>query len=49
METLQEDGYEKAGQYPAATLHFEFIIALVVAEHILSRSVPLTNLIQKED
>lgn len=49
LETLQEDRDEKAGLYLAAILRFEFIIALVVAEHILSSTVPLTNLLQKED
>ena len=49
LETLQEDGDEKAGQYFVAILHFEFIITLIVAEHILSSNVHLTNLLQKGD
>ena len=49
LETLHEDGDEKAGQYLAAVLRFEFIISLVVAQHILSSTVQLTNLLQKED
>lgn len=49
LETLQADNDEKAGQYLAAILRFEFIIALLVAEHILSSTVPLTNLLQKQD
>ena len=40
LETLQEDGNEKAGQYLVAILQFEFIISLIVAEHILSSTVP---------
>ena len=40
LETLQEDGDKKAGQYFVAILHFKFIITLIVAEHILSSNVP---------
>jgi hypothetical protein len=35
LEQLQQDGDEKAEQYLAAILRFEFIIALVAEEHIL--------------
>ena len=49
MEKLQADGDDKAGQHLASMLRFEFIIALVVAEHILSSTVALTNLLQKTD
>ena len=36
LEQLQQDGDEKTGQYLAAILRFEFIIALAAAEHSLS-------------
>ncbi|XP_052783217.1 zinc finger MYM-type protein 1-like [Mya arenaria] len=49
LETLNDDGDNKAGQYLAGILCFEFIIALIVAEHVLSSTVALTNLLQKED
>ena len=49
LETLQADGDEKAGQYLAAILRFEFIIALLVAVNILNSTVPLTYLLQKQD
>ncbi|XP_060585819.1 uncharacterized protein LOC132741624 [Ruditapes philippinarum] len=49
LETLQEDGDDKAGQYLGGILRFDFIIALIVAEHLLSSTVALTNLLQKED
>jgi predicted ATPase len=39
LEQLQQDGDEKAGQYLAAILRFEFIIVLVSAEHILKSTV----------
>ena len=49
LETLHEDGDEKAGQYMAAVLRFECITSLVVAQHILSSTVQLTNFLQKEE
>ncbi|XP_052799078.1 uncharacterized protein LOC128230674 [Mya arenaria] len=49
LETLNDDGDNKAGQYPAGILCFELIRALIVAEHVLSSTVALTNLLQKED
>ncbi|XP_052806671.1 52 kDa repressor of the inhibitor of the protein kinase-like [Mya arenaria] len=49
LETLKKDGDEKAGQYLVAVLRFEFIISLVVAQHILSTTMKSTNLLQKED
>jgi hypothetical protein len=39
---------EKAGQYLAAILRFEFIIALVAAEHILKSTVHLSTFLQGE-
>jgi hypothetical protein len=46
LEQLQQDGDEKAGQYLAAILRFEFIIALVAAEHILKSTVHLSTFLQ---
>jgi hypothetical protein len=43
LDTLQDDGDDKAGMHLAAILRFEFIIALVVTEYILSNTVALTN------
>ena len=48
LEQLQQDGDEKAGQYLAAILRFEFIIALVSAEHILKSTVHLSTFLQEE-
>ena len=35
LEHLQQDGDDKAGQYLAAIMKFDFIITLVVVEHAL--------------
>jgi len=43
LDTLHDDGDDKAGMHLAAILRFEFIIALVVTEYILSNAVALTN------
>jgi hypothetical protein len=43
LEQLQQDGDEKAGQYLAAILRFEFIITLVAAEHILKSTVHVST------
>ena len=43
LEYLRDNNDDKAGQYLSAILRFEFIIALVVAEHILSGTVALTT------
>ena len=48
LEQLQQDGDEKAGQYLAAILRFEFIIALVAAEDILKSTVNLSTFLQGE-
>ena len=48
LEQLQQDGDEKARQYLAAILRFEFIITLVSAEHILKSSVHLSTFLQGE-
>jgi len=49
LETLKTDHDEKATLYLNAILKFNFIITLVVAEHILSSTVALTNYLQKCD
>jgi hypothetical protein len=49
LETLKNDKDEKAGLYPTAILKFDFIVVLVVAEHILSSTVALTNYLQKPE
>ena len=46
LEQLQQDGDEKAGQFLAANLRFEFIIALVAAEDILKSTVHLSTFLQ---
>jgi hypothetical protein len=35
LERLQNQGDDKAGQFLASIMRFQFIIALVIAEHIL--------------
>jgi hypothetical protein len=42
LDSLQDDDDDKAGMHLAAILRFEFIIALVVTEYILSNTVALT-------
>ena len=49
LEVLKDDHDDKAAQYIGAILKFDFIIALVVAEHLLSATVALTNYFQKPD
>ena len=49
LETPKIDHDEKAALYLNAILKFNFIIALLVAEHILSSTVALTNYLQKRD
>ena len=49
LEVLKDDHDDKAAQYIGAILKFDFIIALVVAEHPLSATVVLTNYFQKPD
>lgn len=49
LETLEQDHDGKAGQYLHSVLRFDFIVTLVVAEHMLNSTVNLTNLLQKED
>jgi hypothetical protein len=47
--TLKNDKDEKAGLYLTAILKFDFIVVLVVAKHILSSTVALTNYLQKPE
>ena len=49
LEVLKDEHDDKAAQYIGAILTFDFIIALVVAEHLLSATVALTNYFQKPD
>ncbi|XP_060063626.1 zinc finger MYM-type protein 1-like [Ylistrum balloti] len=49
LEALKNDGDDKAGGRLAAILRFEFIIGLVVTEHILSGTVALSNHLQSVD
>ena len=49
LETLKTYHDEKATLYLNVILKFDFIINLVVAEHILSSTVTLTNYLQKCD
>ena len=46
LEQLQQDGDEKARQYLAVILRFEFIIAFVAAEHILKSTGHLSTFLQ---
>jgi hypothetical protein len=49
LETHETDQDDKAALYLNVILIFDFIIALLVAEHILSSTVALTNYLQKRD
>ncbi|VDI61579.1 Hypothetical predicted protein [Mytilus galloprovincialis] len=49
LEALKDDRDDKAAQYVNAILKFDFMIGLVVAEHLLSATVALTNYFQKSD
>ena len=49
LETPKTDHDQKVALYLNAILKFDFIIALLVAEHILSSTVALTNYLQKRD
>ena len=48
-EIPKTDHDEMAALYLNAILKFDFIIVLLVAEHILSSTVALTNYLQKRD
>jgi acyl carrier protein phosphodiesterase len=54
LERLQNQGDDKAGQFLASIMRFQFIIALVVAEHILhttvsqhSSKIPITTFLKQ--
>ena len=49
LEIPKTDHDEMAALYLNAILKFDFIIVLLVAEHILSSTVALTNYLQKRD
>ena len=49
LERLQNQGDDKAGQFLASIMRFQFIIALVIAEHILHSTVYLSTFLQNTD
>jgi hypothetical protein len=49
LERLQNQGDDKAGQFLASIMRFQFIIALVIAEHILHSTVYLSTFLQDTD
>jgi hypothetical protein len=49
LERLQSQGNDKAGQFLASIMRFQFIIALVIAEHILHSTVYLSTFLQDTD
>ena len=49
LERLQNQGDDKAWQFLASIMRFQFIIALVIAEHILHRTVYLSTFLQDTD
>jgi hypothetical protein len=49
LERLQIQGDDKAGQFLASIMRFQFIIALVIAEHILHSTVYLSTFLQDTD
>ena len=49
LERLQNQGDDKAGQFLASIMRFQFIIALVIAEHILHSTVYLLTFLQDTD
>ena len=46
LEHLRDSNDTKSGQQVSAILRFDFIIALIVSEHILNGIVPLTGMLQ---
>ena len=46
LERLQRLGDDKAGQYLASITRFEFVIALIVSEHILQSTVYMSKFLQ---
>ena len=49
LERLQNQGDDKAWQFLASIMQFQFIIALVIAEHILHSTVYLSTFLQDTD
>ena len=49
LERLQNQGDDKAGQFLASIMRFQFIIALEIAEHILHSTVYLSTFLQDTD
>ena len=50
LERLQNQGDDKAGQFLASVMRFQrFIIALVIAEHILHITVYMSTFLQDTD
>jgi hypothetical protein len=48
-DVLQNQGDDKTGQFLASIMRFQFIIALVIAEHILHITVYLSTFLQDTD
>ena len=46
LERLQNQGDDKAWQFLASIMRFQFIIALVIAKHILHSTVYLSTFFQ---
>jgi hypothetical protein len=49
LERLQNQGDDKVGQFLTSIMRFQFIIALVIAEHILHSTVYLSTFLQDTD
>jgi hypothetical protein len=49
LERLQNQGDDNTGQFLASIMRFQFIIALVIAEHILHSTVCLSTFLQDTD
>jgi hypothetical protein len=49
LERLQNQGDDKTGQFLASIMRFQFIIALVIAEHILHSTGYLSTYLQDTD
>ena len=49
LQELSEDGDSKARSHVCSILQFDFIIALVTAEHVLAPTNPLSALLQAKD
>ncbi|KAJ8318382.1 hypothetical protein KUTeg_003473 [Tegillarca granosa] len=49
LEQLEDDGDQKAKQYLSAIMKFDFIISLVIAEHIMKSTVYLSVFLQGKE